>query len=480
MIGMRIWPVMILVLATTVAAAPKKKAKPAAKAPAAAAAKTTKAKPVAKGKPAVVLSGPAKLTKFLSKELSKRFTPRTLKSDVGTQPTTAEVRAVTAPASAVALIVVQPAGSSFIIHVLNGADGTPLDAITVKGSEKRVPMYLLPALRNSLMFAINSGVAPDAGDAPAPAPTEEPSKPVAATEPASKPAEPTKTAPPPEKKPVEPVKSPSPVAERPSEPAAPVATVTEPTPELNRPASLPAIKLSVGGGGFNRSLTWSGNPSPYLASGNYPFTANISVDGTWYPAAHFTSNFASNIGVFGAADFGVGMVSKVDVGGDVSRFANSANRMRLGAIVRIPIVDAFTVLAHVGYARHQVTTSPTAINDGSVRPNIPDVLFNGFRGGIGLRARLIGTLEVDAGGAFQAVVGKGEIASAAYFPDATAIAVDAGGGLSVQIVEHIRLRAGVEWQRYFVALHPGENVTYYAQNAADQYITATASLQWSM
>ena len=236
------------------------------------------------------------------------------------------------------------------------------------------------------------------------------------------------------------------------------------------------MRASLGFGGFNRSFSWAGNPSPSLATANQPFSGDISVDASWFPGAHFTSNFLSNLGVFTTADFGVGMVSRVQE----SRFAHSASRLRFGGLVRLPIGSRFTVFAHAGYSRHELTTSAIAVNDGSARPNIPDVLFNGFRAGLGIRLRLFGTVELDALGGYQAVVGKGELGSPRFFPQATAMAVDAGGGISVEIVEHLRLRAGAEWQRYFVTLNAGDTSTFFAKSAADQYITAAVSLQWVM
>ena len=187
-----------------------------------------------------------------------------------------------------------------------------------------------------------------------------------------------------------------------------------------------------------------------------------------------SSNFASNLGLFGSGDFGVGMVSRVQE----SRFAHSASRLRFGGIVRLPVGSRFTVFAHAGYSRHELTTSATSVNDGSARPNIPDVLFSGL--GLGLRLRLFGTVELDALGGLQFVGNMGELNSPRFFPRATALAVDAGGGISVELVEHFRLRAGAEWQRYFVTLNAGEASTFFAKSASDQYITAAASLQWAM
>lgn len=435
MSSMRVWLFVSLVLATSAVAAPK---------------------------PAVVLSGPPALTKLVGKELSKKYTPKL--GALSAMPTAKEVREATSPHGAIAVVMCQSAGAFVTLQVLNGADGTPLDTITFKGTLKKLPKALPKPQLAALYFAVGSGKAPGK-EAPAvveaPPAKEEPKVTPKKDEP--KKDEPKKEVAkadePPKKK----------VKEEPP-------TVVEAPPAAPTASPHPAVRASVGFGGFNRSFGWSGNPSPSLATANQPFSGNISVEGSWYPAAHFTSSFAANLGLFMSGDFGVGMVSRVEE----SRFAHSASRLRFAGLVRLPLGSAFTLHAHLGYARQEFSTSTNAVNDGSARPNIPDLLFNGFRAGLGLRLRIVGTLELDAQGGFMTVANKGELASARYFPNATAFAVDAGGGLSVEVAPSLRLRAGAEWNRYFITLNPGEDSTFFARTAADQYITATASVQWVM
>ena len=439
---MRTWPVLLTLVASAAFAAPKENT--------------------------VVLSGPAPLTKWVSKELSKRYTSKIATRPVPSMPTAKEVRDVTAPAGAVALIICQVTGPSITLQVLNGADGTPLDTISLKAAVKKLPKVMPRPQLAALLFAVGSGKAPGKEAAPPPDSVAD-----------SKP--PPADAPPPTR--TEPKKE---VASKPAKKDDPTPVKAKETPPAEvrgnqtaseiRVATWPALRASVGVGGFNRSFIWAGNPSPSLATASQPFSGDIAVDANWFPAAHFTQTFPAHLGLFISGNFGVGMVSRVQD----SRFAHSANRLRFGALVRLPLAERFSLLVHAGYSRQELTTSQVAINDGSARPNIPDVLFNGFRGGLGLRLRIVGSLELDALSGFQLVVGKGELGSDRYFPNANAFALDVGGGLSVELVEHVRLRAGVEWQRYFVTLNPTDTSTFFAKTAADQYITATASLQWVM
>ena len=420
------------------------------------------------GKPTVVLTGPAPVTKWVGKELSKRYTPKVLAKGVSAMPTAKEVRDVTAPSGAIALVMCQSSGNFVTLQVLNGADGTPLDTVSIKTPGKKLPKVMPKPSLAALMFAVGSGKAPGKEAAPAPEPVAEKPAPEPEKEVAPEPAKET-----PSKKEVASKKKreePAPREEK------PVEEVAKKESEPGKPSVHPALRAGVGFGGFNRSFLWAGNPSPSLATASQPFSGNISVDASWYPGAHFTSSFLGHLGVFMTGDFGVGMVSRVGE----SRFAHSASRLRVGGLVRLPLGDRFSLAAHAGFATQELTTSATAVNDGSARPNIPDVAFNGFRTGLGFRWRIVGTVELDGLAGFQLVAGKGELASERFFPAATAFGIDAGGGLSVALAEHLRLRGAVEWQRYFVTLNAAETSTFFARSASDQYITAAAYLQWSM
>lgn len=422
-------------------------------------------------KPVVLVTGPAPVTKLLTKELSKKFTPKPLKS-LAAMPTTKEVRDVTLPAGAIAVVSAQATGAFITIQVLSGDDGTPLDTITVKGKAAKPPKALPKPQLAALLFAVAQGKAPTAQKAPEPPPEKEP---VVATK-----AEPEPKVEPKKEVVATKKREPEPKREAAPEPKpAPVAEVVEEEPAPRTPSERPAFRASVGPGGFNRSLAWAGNPSTALGSSEMPFSGAVSVDASWYPGAHFTDSFLANLGLFASAEFGLGMASRPS--NSPARFSNHASRVRFGALVRLPLGSRFEFLGHLGYSRHELTTSPVAVNDPTaLRPNVPDVLFNGFRGGLGLRLRLFGTVELDALGGFHAVANLGELASTRFFPNATAFAVDAGGGLSVELVPHLRLRAGAEWQRYFVTLNPDEAATFQARTASDQYIAATAQLQWVM
>lgn len=427
----------------------------------------------AKPKPNVVVSGPPTVTKVVTKAISSRYVAKPTKKAVPAMPTAKEVRDVTAPQKAVALVIATAQGKFITLQVLNGADGTPLDTIQVPGTAKKPPKTLAKPQLAALLFALGSGTAPGK-EAPAPEPTKtaeptpEPEPEPTKAEPVAEPtkSEPTKTA----------------VAEAPKkkqEPAPEPAPEPEPTPaDPSKPSPHGAFRAYVGGGIFNRSLNWLGQQTNSLSKVDHPASGTITADLSIYPGAAFTSGIAAHFGAFISVDVGLNLRSRY--GNTSSVFAHDSSRLRVGGLARLPIGDRFNVFAHLGYSRHALGSSPTSLDGMFQKPSYPDVLFNGFRGGIGLRLRIVGTLELEALGGFQTVAGKGELGTEAYFPAATAFAIDAGGALSIELVPNLRLRASAEWQRYFVTLNPGEEARYIARAAADQYIWVNGGLQWAM
>ncbi len=444
---MRFWFLSCLLAASAVVAAPKKPSKPN-----------------------VVVSGPPAITKLVTKSIAQRYVAKPLKKPVAALPTAKEVRDVTTPQQAVALVIGSASGKFITLQVLNGADGTPLDTVTIPGTLKKPPKTLSKPQLAALLFALGSGKAPgkeepvvEAKPEPTPEPVAEPAKP----EPK---AEPVAVARKPEPKP-EPVTKAEPEPEPEPEPVKVDDSKDVPSPHG-------AFRAYVGGGIFNRNLNWIGQQTNALSTVSHPGSGTVTAQLSVYPAAAFTSGVLAHFGAFISADVGINLRSRY--GNTSSIFAHDSSRLRVGALARLPIAERFNVFAHVGYSRHELGSSATSLDGMFQKPSYPDVLFNGFRAGIGFRLRIVGTLELEGLGGFQVVVGKGELASERYFPAATALAVDAGGALSIELVPNIRLRAGAEWQRYFVTLNPGENAMYVARAAGDQYIWVNGGLQWAM
>lgn len=405
----------------------------------------------------VLVNAPAKVAKVLNKELGRKYSLIALKTSLGPTPTAKEVRDVTTPVKAIAVIQAQAGGKYITLQVLSGDDGTPLDTITFKPPRK---FKSLPREASAALFAaLAQGKAPAASaSAPVAESTKSDTKPDTKAESAK--AEPEKD---------EPEDTASP--ESASEAATEVGSSFEPTP-----SSLPAIVTGVGFKGFGRSFGWAAGSSDALASYSLPFAGAVAFEGTWYPAAHFTDGFVSNIGAFLSGEVGIGLASKQDD----SRYQTRADRFRFGARLRLPLGKKVLLDGVLGYSTQTFAIAPQSATTGLPRPNIPSVTYNGPRAAVGATFQFNEVFGADVLAGFMFVYGKGELASASYFPNTSGLAVDAGLGVSVKVVEALRVRASFDWTGYFLATHADPMAIVTSTGATDHFIGSTLSVLWVM
>jgi opacity protein-like surface antigen len=408
-------------------------------------------------KQGVVLDAPPAMAKLLQNTLSARFRVSINREALSDAPTSKEVRAVTSPTAAIAVVLARATGNQWTITVLNGADGAPLETQTLRAASRK-PLKALPkSLAGALLVACANGEAPNA--------------PVATMNTSTK-SEPTPAA----ADPVLPKKELA-AAQVPEPGAGPAPAVsTSPSSTPSSRSALPAIRAGLGFRAFGRSLTWSGDPDQALARYALPFAPAVAFDATWYPGAHFTSGIAANLGVAFTGDIGVGISSKQDT----SRFGTRCDRFRVSGAFRQPFGSIFSLEVVAGFATQTFSIAPVAANDGSARPNIPSVTFSGPRGGLGVRLVKLGPVGIDVMGGFTFLTSTGELGTDVYFRRAGGFGVDAGGGLSIDVVENIQVRAGIDWTRYLLSLRPEEGARFTAPSAVDQYLGGSVALHWVM
>jgi hypothetical protein len=447
--------VALVLVATVAFAAPKKRPKPSAR-PAA-----------ASPKQAIVVDAPPAMAKLLQSTLGARFAVTVNREALSDQPLAKEVRSITAPVKAIAVVMARAAGDSWSLTVLNGADGTPLENQVFRAAARKPLKELPKAVAGAIALACATGQAPGAEKpppvadppkaepTPKPEPKPEPRAEVKKAEPAPKKVEPAKVEPTPEPEP---------------------STVSSSSDTPSTPSSLPALRMGLGFRGFGRSLSWAGDPEQALARYALAFAPAVALNATWYPAAHFTSGIVSNIGLSFVGDVGVGISSKQDT----SRYGTRADRFRISGAFRQPFGSVFSLEAVAGVALQRYSIDPVAANDGTPRPNIPSVSYVGPRAGVGVRLAKLGPIEVDAMGGFVILTSTGELGTEAYFRRAGGFGVDAGAGVALQLLDNLQLRASLDWTRYFLSLRPEEGARFVAPSASDQYVGGSVALQWVM
>lgn len=446
--------VLLILVATSAFAGPKKKP---------AAAKSASAKP------AVVVDAPPAMARLLQSTLSSRFSATINTNAISDSPTAKEVRSVTVPAKAIAIVLARSAGDSWSITVLNGADGTPLENQVFRAAARK-PLKALPKnVAGPIVLACATGQAPPIeGSTPPPEPTK--------TEPAKTEPKVTETKTEPAKKTEVATKTDPPKKDTASTSSTTEPSVTSSSEPSTTPSPLPALRVGLGFRGFSRSLTWAGDPEQALAKYGLNFAPAVALDATWYPGAHVTSGVLANLGVSFAGDIAVGVSSKQDT----SKFGTRADRFRISAAFRQPFGSVFSIEAVAGASLQRFSIDPVAANDGTPRPNIPSVAFTGPRGAVGVRLVKLGPVGIDAMGGFTFLVSTGELGTDAYFKRARGFGVDAGAGVSVELVDNLHLRASFDWTRYFLTLNPEEGARFTAPSAADQYLGGSVALQWVM
>lgn len=428
-----------------------------------------KKKGPAVAKQAVVIDAPPAVAKAIQATLAPRYAVTVNRSPMSDAPTTKEVRAVTGPVKAIAVVMARPQGDAWSITVLNGADGTPLDNQVFRAPPRK-PVKALPKnVAAALVLAIATGQA--VGAEPTPTPVVE-------TKPEPAKPEPVKTEPKPEPKPAEPAKAvatptPTPVEPTPSSPSVSSSSGTTFTP-----SPLPAVRLSLGLRAFARQLTWGG--ATENAATAYPWNPSVAVafDGTWYPGAHFTSGVLGNIGATVQGDLVIGQSTTTT--DRSARYPSRSQRFRIGAIFRQPFGSVFSLEATAGYSTQSFGLDPLATDGTTVRPAIPTVTFQGPRAGLGVRLVNLGPLSLDAMGGFKLPVRFGELATDVYFPQARGIAADATLGVSIQFAPNLHLRTAFEWNGYFLTLNPQEGARFQTPSGTDQYLGGNATVVFAM
>jgi hypothetical protein len=263
--------------------------------------------------------------------------------------------------------------------------------------------------------------------------------------------------------------------ERPQEPREKDRT---PLPE---PAGEKPVILELSGGMqvFSRSFEYhqdvNGNLHPYHLSMWPALEARVG----YYPGAHFTRDMAANVGVVAGIARSFGAASSI--GDNGKDYGTTLQELVVGARFRLPIarheIGASFVYGNQRFdiaSDHDPITAAangTAIN----RDYVPDASYQYLRPGLDARLTF-GRLRFGVGLGYRVVLSLGELTSAAWFPHATAQALDAFVNAGYEVVPGLYVTAGFDATRYALDMHtvPADRTAArdIAGGAVDQYLTA--------
>lgn len=350
------------------------------------------------------------------------------------------------------------AGWSVTLTVHNGADGKILGDTTLKAA--RLPKLLKKISEEA---ATNLAASIDQGSAP----ELEKQKPAEANEtPAPKP-EPEEKA-----EPAEP-------AEKPHDEPPPPPEDQEKKPVL--------LELSGGLQFFSRSFEYHQDVNGSLHPYHISLWPALEARAGYYPGAHFTRNMAANIGLVAGISRSVGASSSI--GGNPTDYGTTLQELIIGARFRVPIARyEFAASLLYGDQSFEIESDhdpiKTAANGLPVnRGYVPDASYQYLRPGLDARLAF-GRLRFGAGLGYRVVLGMGQLTSPAWFPHATAQALDGFVTAGFEVVPNLYATAGFDATRYALDMHtvPADRSAArdIAGGAIDQYLTVHLGVEYRL
>jgi hypothetical protein len=271
---------------------------------------------------------------------------------------------------------------------------------------------------------------------------------------------------PPEAK-TEPAPEPEPVAKTPvAEPTSPAPAI-EGEPEPEQPTGPRPIALELGASVrlLTRSLSYK---DTLLSTAEHSLdpTPALRIEARWYPAAHVTSSFASNLGL----DLHGQMMWPVDAKKGSTKFKTTSIAFGIAARLRIPLA-AHQLGLFAGYGGQSVKIADA----NGVDPGVPSVAYGFVRLGADGRFMLSDPISLGVRAAYLLLTGFGELGESAWFPHVSGGGVEAELSLGYDLSRLVALNAGAGMVRYFMSLNPepndsGAKLGRIAGGLTDQYL----------
>jgi hypothetical protein len=247
-----------------------------------------------------------------------------------------------------------------------------------------------------------------------------------------------------------------------------------PAPEESAPAApsgLAWLDVELGGGVLNRSLTFNQN----LTTNVFPYTLAAGPilvgSAVVYPLDPLVGGLVGNLGLEGEVQQGVGISSNLESGR--GSLKSVVHDFAGGLRYRFPFAATDEVYVSGTVGEDAFTFS------GANRPtlSIPDTIYHYVRPGVGLHLALGHGVSIRAAGGYRIITNKGGPQISETFFRHLAVA-GADGDLTVGFAlnDNFEVRAGVEWRRYWYAMHSVPGDTYVAGGAVDQSFAFTGRI----
>lgn len=200
----------------------------------------------------------------------------------------------------------------------------------------------------------------------------------------------------------------------------------------------PALVAAAGPELMWRTLTYTGdtNFNTYKNEAGSP-AFNLALRLEYYPGAHVSSDWYSDLGLDLNLAYTIGLKSKQND----EELATSAYDLGIGAVWRFYWGD-FEPRLRVGYVKQ--------VFDVDVPPEtlLPAIDYSAVRLGVGTAVNLTESFALDVSFAYLAVLGMGELEEPKYGEDVEGRGWEAGAGALLRLKDAYGLRLGLEYRRY--------------------------------
>ena len=397
-------------------------------------------------------------------------------------------------------VVMGKKGWTVTLTVRNGADGKVLDTAKVRAGWLPALMKRIDAEASTALGAIEEADAPAAGQSarraatanetgaaeppvsePAAAPAEREA--AASADPAAAATE--EPAIEPEAEPAEKAPVQEPDASVEADPAEDAAPKAREEAKSTGPKPYP-LELAASFGVFSRTFEYHQDVNENLRPYRLPFGPTSALRARWYPAAHFTDEMPAHIGIVGEFERSAGTSSTTEEG---ERFGTAMQQFSVGSRWRAlgrhhEFGVSFVYGQHSYLIDGDRASGATAANGLPVdRDYVPDVSYSYLRPGFDARIGF-GIFHVGAGFGYRSVISMGDVGEDAWFPRATAAAIDASLGGGVEVIRDLTLTLGVDVRRYALDMNveAGDigQPRDVAGGAVDQYVAGRLGIEWRL
>jgi hypothetical protein len=226
-----------------------------------------------------------------------------------------------------------------------------------------------------------------------------------------------------------------------------------------------ALDLGVSSRFVMRSLNWNGTST--LSTYSLGLAPSLGATIGWYPAAHFTSAWQSNLGLFVSIEYTPGLSSQRGA----AKFPTQESDYWGGARGRL-LLGSVEGAVTLGGGQHSfIFRSGGAGADRAMLMTLPDVKYTFMRAGVDVRVKLPANLFLNVGGGYRAVLGAGNVnyllEASGFLPNAKVAGFDGMASLGYRFLPVLEGRGGFDLRRYAISASNNASMT---TSGVDQYL----------